>query len=244
MVDALIFTACYSRHCFVWLSHRQTTSAVIEGFEAAWRFFGGVFAVVIPDNLKAIVTEADDVDPRFNDAFLEYAQSRGFVIDPARVRSPKDKPRVERQVQYVRGSFFAGETFVDLADAQRRAETWCSTTAGLRVHGTTQHRPLENFRLEEAPVLLPAPTEAYDLPLYAKPKVHRDHHLLTELLGPAGGRRRMPCRARRSARINGCHRGDREESFQPSVSVMTSTERAWSSSTSCRRRREFSNQAR
>ncbi|MDQ4069845.1 MAG: IS21 family transposase, partial [Actinomycetota bacterium] len=177
MTWALIFTACYSRHCFVWLSHRQTTAAVIEGFEAAWAFFGGVFAVVIPDNMAAIVIEADDVEPRFNDAFLEYAQSRGFVIDPARVRSPKDKPKVERQVQYVRGSYFAGESFVDLADAQRRAETWCATTAGLRTHGTTQCRPLEVFRAEEAPVLLPAPTEAYDLPLYAKPKVHRDHHI-------------------------------------------------------------------
>jgi len=177
LVQALIFTACYSRHCFVWLSHRQTTAAVIEGFESAWKFFGGVFAVVIPDNMSAIVTNADDVDPRFNDAFLEYAQSRGFVIDPARVRSPKDKPKVERQVQYVRGSYFAGEEFVDLADAQRRATTWCSTTAGLRTHGTTQCRPAEVFRLEEAPLLGPAPTEAYDLPLYARPKVHRDHHI-------------------------------------------------------------------
>jgi hypothetical protein len=127
--------------------------------------------------LAAIVTEADDVEPRFNDAFLEYAQSRGFVIDPARVRSPKDKPRVERQVQYVRGSFFAGEEFADLADAQRRAQEWCGTKAGLRTHGTTQCRPAEAFRLEEAPLLLPAPGEAYDLPLYAKPKVHRDHHI-------------------------------------------------------------------
>jgi len=177
MVWALIFTACYSRHCFVWLSHRQTTTAVIEGFEAAWTAFGGVFAVVIPDNMEAIVDEADAVAPRFNSAFLEYAQTRGFVIDPARVRSPKDKPKVERQVQYVRGSYFAGEEFFDLADAQRRAQTWCSTTAGLRTHGTTQCRPAEVFRLEEAPLLLPAPTERYDLPLYAKPKVHRDHHI-------------------------------------------------------------------
>jgi transposase len=151
MVWALIFTACYSRHCFVWLSHRQTTAAVIEGFEAAWNAFGGVFAVVIPDNMEAIVDEADALDPRFNAAFLEYAQSRGFVIDPARVRSPKDKPKVEHQVQYVRGSWFAGECFVDLADAQRRVETWCATTAGLRTHGTTQCRPLEVFRVEEAP---------------------------------------------------------------------------------------------
>jgi transposase len=177
MTWALIFTACYSRHCFVWLSHRQTTAAVIEGCEAAWAFFGGVFAVVIPDNMEAIVDEADPVAPRFNAAFLEYAQSRGFVIDPARVRSPRDKPKVERQVQYVRGSYFAGEEFMDLADAQHRAEVWCATTAGLRTHGTTQCRPAEVFRVEEAPLLRPPPAEAYDLPLYAKPKVHRDHHI-------------------------------------------------------------------
>ena len=42
VVHALIFTACYSRYQFVWLSHRQTTAAVIAGCEAAWAFFGGV----------------------------------------------------------------------------------------------------------------------------------------------------------------------------------------------------------
>ncbi|MGH9071890.1 MAG: hypothetical protein ACRDX8_12170 [Acidimicrobiales bacterium] len=39
--QALIFTAAYSRHCFVWLSFTQTTTAVIEGFDAAWAFFEG-----------------------------------------------------------------------------------------------------------------------------------------------------------------------------------------------------------
>lgn len=95
----------------------------------------------------------------------------------SRIRDKKDKPKVERQVQYVRGSYFAGEEFVDLADAQRRANIWCATTAGLRVHGTTQCRPLEVFRVEEAPLLLAGPTGPYELPLYATPKVHRDHHI-------------------------------------------------------------------
>jgi len=44
---ALIFTAVFSRHMFVWLSFTQTTDAVIAGCEAAWRFFGGVFKVLI-----------------------------------------------------------------------------------------------------------------------------------------------------------------------------------------------------
>ena len=174
---ALIFTACYSRHCFVWLSFSQTTATVIDGFETAWAFFGGVFAVVIPDNMSTAVTKADRIDPRLNKAFVEYAQSRGFVIDPARVRSPQDKPRVERTVPFVRNSFFAGETFIDLADAQRRAVEWCQGRAGRRIHGTHACRPVELFDLEEKPRLLSAPTGRYDLPIYATAKVHRDHHL-------------------------------------------------------------------
>jgi transposase len=177
VTQALIFTACYSRHCFVWLTHRQTTEAVIAGCEAAWVFFGGVFATVIPDNLAAIVDDADPLEPRLNQAFVEYAQARGFKVDPARVRRPQDKPRVERAVPFVRGSFFAGEDFIDLADAQRRAESWCATTAGLRIHGTTQARPVEVFAAEEQPRLLPASSEPYDVPIYATAKVHRDHHV-------------------------------------------------------------------
>jgi hypothetical protein len=88
---ALICTAVYSRHCFVWLSFNQTTETVIAGFEAGWAFFGGVFKVVIPDNMSSAITTADKLEPRFNRAFIEYAQDRGFVVDPARVRTPTDK---------------------------------------------------------------------------------------------------------------------------------------------------------
>lgn len=177
LVWALIFTACYSRHCFVWLTYQQTTAATIAGFEAAWRFFGGVFAVVVPDNMKAIVDRADPLEPRLNDAFLDYSQARGFVVDAARVRKATDKPRVERSVPFVRGSFFKGETFTGLPDAQRRAEEWCLIRAGRRVHGTTQCRPAEVFAEEEAPRLTETPADVYDLPIYPKPKVHRDHHI-------------------------------------------------------------------
>jgi hypothetical protein len=97
-------------------------------------------------------------------------------------RHPKDKPRVERTVFYVRRSFFAGEHFVDRADAQRRAELWCTTTAGLRVHGTTACRPAEHFATVGAPALAPAPALGYDLPHYATPKVHRDHHVVAKAL--------------------------------------------------------------
>ena len=174
---ALIFTACYSRHCYVWLTFSQTTAEVIAGFEAAWLFFCGVFPVVIPDNMGQIVVVADKLAPRFNDTFLEYSQSRGFSIDAARVRTPTDKPRVERVVPYVRESFFRGERFVDLADARRHAELWCTDKAGTRIHGTTRLRPAEVFRAEEQPLLLALPGQPYDVPAWSEPKVNRDFHV-------------------------------------------------------------------
>ena len=67
-VHTLIFTAVVSRHLFVWLTYSQTLTAVIAGCEAAWVFFGGAFKVLIPDNLKAVVTEADAVNPRLSPA--------------------------------------------------------------------------------------------------------------------------------------------------------------------------------
>jgi transposase len=177
VTHALVFTAVYSRHMFVYLSFRQDLPAVIAGCEAAWAFFGGVFKIIIPDNMAPVVDRAHPLEPRISAAFAEYAQDRGFVIDPARVRSPQDKPRVERMVPFVRGSFFAGEDFAGLADAQRRAEAWCTGRAGQRIHRTTRCRPAELFAAEEARLLLPAPVMPYDLPVYATAKVHRDHHI-------------------------------------------------------------------
>jgi hypothetical protein len=173
----LIFTAVYSRHVFVYPTYRQTIHAVIAGCEAAWAFFGGVFAVLVPDNMKPIVEHANATEPRLTDAFREYAQARGFVVDPARVRSPKDKPRVERCVPYVRANFFAGEHFHDLDDVRRRAEVWCREIAGMRVHGTTRCRPIEVFTVEERPLLAPAPTEPFAVPTYSRPKVAPDRHV-------------------------------------------------------------------
>jgi hypothetical protein len=73
----LIFTPVVSRFSFVWLSFRQTIDDVIAGCEAAWSFYQGVFHTLIPDNLKAIVDGSDPLEPRLNQAFVEYAQARG-----------------------------------------------------------------------------------------------------------------------------------------------------------------------
>jgi len=40
-LHVLILTLCFSRYQFVWPTWEQTTAAVCEGLDEAWRFFGG-----------------------------------------------------------------------------------------------------------------------------------------------------------------------------------------------------------
>lgn len=174
---ALVVVLCYSRHCFVWPLFQQRLEDVIEGLEAAWAFFGGVPRAVVLDNFPAAVAGADPLAPQLTRGFLEYSQRRGFVADPARPRHPKDKPKVERGVPYVRERLFKGGQFLDLADLRTQARRWCLEVAGQRVHGTTRWLPLVVFREEEQAQLLPWDGEPYAVPDWRTATVHPDHHI-------------------------------------------------------------------
>jgi transposase len=160
----LVVTLSFSRLQFVWPTFRQTTEAVCEGLDRAWQFFGAMPASIIPDNTKAMIRRPDALDARLVDAFLDYVQARGLFVDPARVRSPKDKPRVENQVPYVRESWFDGETFTSLDDAPRERRALSREVAGARVHGTTRQVPAELFEAVEKPTMKPAPDAPFDVP--------------------------------------------------------------------------------
>ena len=152
---ALVFTACFSRYMFVYLTFSMTLEEVIAGCEDAWEFFSGVFRVVVPDNMSPVVANADAVNPRLTREWLEYAQARGFVTDPARVRHPRDKPRVEaaciRAGKFLRRGNFPGPGGRAVQDGR------LAGPANARVHGTTRQVPAVVFAAQEAPCLLPAP---------------------------------------------------------------------------------------
>lgn len=173
-IRAWIFTPVLSRYRFVYPVFAESTATAIEACEAAWAFYGGVFRTILPDNTKAIVQQADALEPRINRTFLEYAQARGFHIDPTRVRRPRDKARVERSVSTVRDDCFAGESLRDLDHAREHARLWCEREYGMRRHSSTGRMPREHFEAEERAALGAAPIAAYDVPLWAEPKVARD----------------------------------------------------------------------
>jgi transposase len=173
---AWIFTPVVSRYRFVYPVFRETTQTAIEACEAAWRFYGGVFDVLIPDNTKTIVEKPDPLRPTFNKTFLEYSQTRDFVIDPTRVRKPKDKARVENAVRSVKRDCFDGERLLDLDHCRAHALHWYREEYGMTRHRTTRRLPREHFEAVERAHLHPEPSEEYDVPLWCTPKVHRDQH--------------------------------------------------------------------
>ena len=176
-VWALLVVLAYSRHSFLWPTYSQKLEDVIYGLEAAWKFFGGIPKYLVIDNFPAAVAGADALHPRLTRGFLEYSQHRRFITDPARVRHPKDKPRVERSVQYARERFFKGAEFRDLAHLRSEAVRWCRDVAGMRVHGTTQRQPLQVFLDEERQALLPWDGDPYEITHWRTAKVHPDHHV-------------------------------------------------------------------
>jgi transposase len=176
-LHALIITLVHSRHQYVHVCHTQTLADLLEGLEDAFAFFGGVPARVVLDNLKAAVTKAERYDPIFQRTFAEYAEYRGFVIDAAVPRHPTGKPVVERQVQYVRESFFRGEAWIDRDHVQRDVVRWCKETAGQRIHGTTRKPPMQIFHAVEKKTLTPLSRPRFDPPVWKQCQVHPDHHI-------------------------------------------------------------------
>jgi transposase len=167
----------YSRHSFLWPLFGQHLADVIEGLEATWVFFAGIPRYLVLDNFPAAVVGTDPFNPQLARGFLEYAQHRGFIADPARPSHPKDKPKVERGIPYARERFFKGGQFTGMGDMRNQARQWCLEIAGQRVHGTTQRLPLVVFREEEQAKLLPYDGEPYDIPDWHEATVHRDHHV-------------------------------------------------------------------
>jgi transposase len=178
---AFVMVLSFSRHMFVRIVTKMDQKAWVQAHVAAFTFFGSVVRLLIPDNLKTGVISPDLYDPKLNRGYEEMAVYYGTLIDPARSNHPKDKPRVERMIPYVRESYFAGRNFGSLEEMNQAADKWCLSVAGQRIHGTTHCRPLDLFQQVEAANLLPLPSQPFEAVTWARGTVHKDCHV--RLLG-------------------------------------------------------------
>ena len=131
----------------------------------AFHYFGGVPRVVLHDNLKTAVLERAAGAVHWNPRYLDFADYYGFTPRACQPYRAQTKGKVESSVRYVRGNFWPGLTFVDLADLNRQCQAWLDGTANRRVHGTTAEVPFE--RLAREPLLPLDGKPDYDTSLIA-----------------------------------------------------------------------------
>lgn len=72
-----------------------------QGHVHAFEYFGGSTEIIVPDNTKTAVKKPCYYEPEIHPSFLEMARYYSAAIIPARVRKPKDKSPVEKEVQDV-----------------------------------------------------------------------------------------------------------------------------------------------
>ncbi len=175
---AFVMTLAWSRHQYVEFVFDQKLATWLLCHRHAFEWLGGVPERVVVDNLKAAIVKACFDDPVVQQAYRECAEHYGFLIAPCRPATPRHKGKVEQGgVHYVKRNFLGGREPTTLSQASQDVLTWCNTTAGLRIHGTTREKPLERFQQSERTRLKPLPAAPYDLAVWKEVTVGADGYI-------------------------------------------------------------------
>jgi len=161
-VSAFIAVLCYSRLLYLEFVLSQTFGSFLRCMERCARFYGGLTAIDIFDNMKTVVLEHSALRTVYNPKFLDYASARGFAVRACNVRRGNEKGLVERPIGFVRRRFWPGRRFRDLLDLNRQALTWRDDFANNRIHEITGKVPSLVFEHEEQRLLKPLPDTPFD----------------------------------------------------------------------------------
>jgi transposase len=167
----------HSRKGYAEAVHRQTTDDFLRCLENAFAHFGGLPQTLVIDNLRAAVSRADWFDPELCPKVRSFAGHYGIAILPTKPYTPRHKGKIERGIGYVKSNALKGRTFGSLADQNRHLETWETSVADTRIHGTTRRQVKEVFEQVEKPALMPMPVCRFDLFQEALRSVNRDGHV-------------------------------------------------------------------
>jgi transposase len=166
-----------SRKAYSEVVWRQTTDNFIAAIENALHYFGGVPKILVIDNLKAAVKQADWYDPEIHPKLQSFAAHYGTAILPTRPYTPEHKGKVESSVKYAKNNALMGRTFGSLAEQNEYLLQWEENVADTRIHGTTKKQVRQQFEDIERPALMTLPRDRFANFHEAKRAVSRDGHL-------------------------------------------------------------------
>jgi transposase len=152
----------YSRLPFVRFTTNMTSATLLACHQEAFRFFGGVPAEILYDNMKtAWIYDGEAWKP--NKRLASFAIHYGFTPKRCRVRRPETKGKVERFNQYLEGNFFESldKTGFALDELNEAVCSWIEAIKDNKISGLTSSRAERHN--EEKPHLKPMTTAPFDV---------------------------------------------------------------------------------
>lgn len=154
----------------------------LESTALALSFYGGVTQLIVPDNPKAMIADANRYEPRGNDTVLDFARHYGTSILPARPYHPQDKAKAESAVQIVERWIMARLRHQQFASVHEVNQAMAPLLTRLN-DKAFQKLPgsrASTFAEIDAPALLPLPLQRYEMARFKTVKVHIDYHVEVE----------------------------------------------------------------
>lgn len=180
--NAQIFVATLgaSNYTYVEAGRSQQLEDWIMAHVRAFRFFGGVPRLLVPDNLRAAVTKANRYAPVLNENYARMARHYGTAIIPARPYKPKDKSKAENAVLIVERWILMRlryEHFYTLSSLNQRIRELLMdlNQRQQRVHPGSRY---ELYTRLDKPALMPLPAYAYEYIDSKQARVGPDYHVL------------------------------------------------------------------
>ncbi len=179
--EAYIFLATLgaSNYTFAQASLAQDLPSWIGAHVHAFEFFGGVAQILVPDNLKAGVTNPCRYEPDINPTYQDLAQHYGTTVIPARPGKPRDKAKVESAVLIAERWILAAirnHKFFSLSELNKVIAN------KLREFNNRKFQKLDTtrkalFESLDKPALKPLPHRPFEYAEWKKARVNIDYHI-------------------------------------------------------------------
>lgn len=181
-VEVELFVAVLgaSSYTYAEATNTQRTPDFIASQTRAVEYFGGVPAVVTPDQLRSGIGQPCRYEPILQRTYGDWARHYNTVIIPARPYKARDKAKVEAGVQVAQRWILARlrhETFFTLPDLNARIWELLDelNSRPMRDYGGQSRRDL--FERFDRPALQPLPSARYIYGEWVKVRPNIDYHV-------------------------------------------------------------------
>ncbi len=165
-----------SQYIYVQALESQNTEDIVTAVVDTVEYFGGVTQALIPDNMKAIVTQANRYEPVLTKTFKDLAVHYNVVIDPARPYQPQDKALVENAVHLVYQHIYypiSNMQFFSVDELNKSGIFPRLDSLNERMFSQVNYSRRELFMTVEKPHLQPLPASRYQIKQFRQAKVQK-----------------------------------------------------------------------